>query len=268
VASRGGQQGARGEIDPDPAAETRTLTMRAVAAEIPVALVYNGVSHAVMLATPQDIEDFALGFSLTEGILRSPRELYSVEVERSTAGIEAQLSIAAERMVELKARRRSLTGRTGCGLCGAESLAHAVRTPARISSHCAASEAAIHRAMDELTSRQILHRETGATHAAGWADREGRLLLAREDVGRHNALDKLIGAMARQSLSSACGFALVTSRASSEMVQKAASFGIPLLAAMSAPTDLAVRLAAECGLTLLGFVRGSSHTVYAGTTAI
>ncbi|HXJ52718.1 MAG TPA: formate dehydrogenase accessory sulfurtransferase FdhD [Burkholderiales bacterium] len=239
-----------------------------MAAEVPVALVYNGVSHAVMLATPRDIEDFALGFSLSEGILRDPGELYSIEVERLEAGIEAQLSIAAERMMELKARRRSLAGRTGCGLCGAESLAHAARTPGRIlPGGGAASASAIHRAMDELAAEQVLHRETGATHAAGWADWEGRLLLAREDVGRHNALDKLIGAMAQRQLSSADGFAVITSRASSEMVQKAASFGIPLLAAMSAPTDLAVRLAADCGLTLIGFVRGSSHTVYAGTTA-
>jgi FdhD protein len=235
-----------------------------VAAEVPVALVYNGVSHAVMLATPQDIEDFALGFSLSEGILRSPTELYGVEVERSAAGIEAQLSIAAERMMELKARRRSLTGRTGCGLCGAESLAHAVRTPARIPrGDSAASATAIHRAMGQLASEQVLHRETGATHAAGWADWQGQVLLVREDVGRHNALDKLIGAMARQALSSADGFAIVTSRASSEMVQKAASVGIPLLAAMSAPTDLAIRLAEDCGLTLLGCVRGDSFVVYA-----
>jgi len=273
VAPRGGQQGAGGEVNPGPAKEGGGLsalatTARPVAAEVPVALVYNGVSHAVMLATPRDIEDFALGFSLSEGILRDPGELYSIEVERLEAGIEAQLSIAAERMMELKARRRSLAGRTGCGLCGAESLAHAARTPGRIlPGGGAASASAIHRAMDQLAAEQVLHRETGATHAAGWADWEGRLLLAREDVGRHNALDKLIGAMAQRQLSSADGFAVITSRASSEMVQKAASFGIPLLAAMSAPTDLAVRLAADCGLTLIGFVRGSSHTVYAGTTA-
>ena len=238
-----------------------------MAAEVPIALVYNGVSHAVMLATPQDIEDFALGFSLSEGILRSPSELHSVELERSAAGIEAQLSIAAERMMELKARRRSLAGRTGCGLCGAESLAHAVRTPERLPhGGAAASAAAIHRALGQLAAEQVLHRETGATHAAGWADREGRLLLAREDVGRHNALDKLIGAMARHKLSSAEGFAIVTSRASSEMVQKAASVGIPLLAAMSAPTDLAIRLAQDSGLTLIGCARRGSHVVYAGAT--
>ena len=238
-----------------------------VAAEVPVAMVYNGVSHAVMLATPQDLEDFALGFSLSEGILHSPGELYGVEVERSAAGIEAQLLIAAERMMELKSRRRSLAGRTGCGLCGAESLAHAVRIPGPIApGRGAANAAAVHRAMEELAARQVLHRETGATHAAGWAARDGELLVAREDVGRHNALDKLIGAMARRKLSGADGFAVITSRASSEMVQKAASIGIPLLAAMSAPTDLAVRLARDCGLTLIGFVRGSSHTVYSGTT--
>lgn len=241
--------------------------MSAIAAEVPVALVYNGLSHAVMLATPQDVEDFALGFSLSEGILRTPSQLYDVEVEHSEAGIEAQLSIAAERMMALKERRRSLTGRTGCGLCGAESLTHAVRKLDRIASGCLISAQAIHRAMDELADGQVLHRETGATHAAGWADAEGRLLLAREDIGRHNALDKLIGALARRGLPTGEGFALVTSRASSEMVQKAASVGIPLLAAMSAPTDLAVRLARDCGLTLVGFVRGARHTVYSGEVA-
>lgn len=241
--------------------------MSAIAAEVPVALVYNGLSHAVMLATPQDVEDFALGFSLSEGILGSASQLYDVEVEHSEAGIEAQLSIAAERMMALKERRRSLTGRTGCGLCGAESLAHAVRKLDPIASGCLVSQQAIHRAMDELAAGQVLHRETGATHAAGWADAEGRLLLAREDVGRHNALDKLIGAIARRGLPTGEGFALVTSRASSEMVQKTASVGIPLLAAMSAPTDLAVRLARDCALTLVGFVRGARHTVYSGALA-
>jgi formate dehydrogenase accessory protein FdhD len=239
------------------------LNPASVAAEVPVAMVYNGVSHAVMLATPQDLEDFALGFSLSEGIVGEARQLYGVEVERSEAGIEAQISIAAERMAELKARRRTLAGRTGCGLCGAESLAHALRRPESVAPGGRASAGAVHRAMEQLAAEQVLHRETGATLAAGWADWAGRLLLAREDVGRHNALDKLIGAMARRRLDPHDGFALVTSRASYEMVQKAASAGFRLLAALSAPTGLAVSLAERSGLTLLGFVRGERHVAYA-----
>jgi FdhD protein len=239
------------------------LNPLSVAAEVPVALVYNGVSHAVMLATPQDLEDFALGFSLSEGIVGDARQLYGVEVERREAGIEAQISIASERMAALKLRRRSLAGRTGCGLCGAESLDQAVRVPGAVAPGGHVHAEAIHRAMDQLSQQQALHRETGATHAAGWADWEGHLLLAREDIGRHNALDKLVGAMARKGLSPTEGFALVTSRASYEMVQKAAAAGFRLLAALSAPTELAVKLAEISGLTLLGFVRSGRHTLYA-----
>ncbi len=234
----------------------------AVAAEVPVALVYNGVSHAVMLATPQDLEDFALGFSLSEGIVGDARQLYGVEVERCGKGIEAQISIASERMAALKLHRRSLAGRTGCGLCGAESLDQAVRVPGTVEPGGHVHAEAIHRAMSQLSDEQALHRETGATHAAGWADWNGNLVLAREDIGRHNALDKLIGAMARRKLSPTEGFAVVTSRASYEMVQKAASAGFRLLAALSAPTELAVKLAEMSGLTLLGFVRSGRHTLY------
>jgi FdhD protein len=238
------------------------FTLR-VASEVPIALVYNGVSHAVMLATPQDLEDFALGFSLSEGIVGEARQLYGVEVERFEAGIEAQISIASERMAALKLRRRSLTGRTGCGLCGAESLEHAIRRPDPVAPGGRTSPDAIHSAMAQLSDGQALHRETGATHAAGWANWDGRLLLAREDIGRHNALDKLIGAMLRKGIDPKEGFALVTSRASYEMVQKAAAAGFRLLAALSAPTELAVKLAERSGLTLLGFVRAGRHVAYA-----
>jgi FdhD protein len=238
------------------------VPVRAVAAEVPVALVYNGVSHAVMLATPQDLEDFALGFSLSEGIVGNAGQLYGVEMERHDAGIQAQISIASERMAALKLRRRSLAGRTGCGLCGAESLEQAIRIPSSVAPGGRVRTEAIHRAMAHLSEQQALHRETGATHAAGWADWDGNLLLAREDIGRHNALDKLIGAMARKGIDPQCGFALVTSRASYEMVQKAAGAGFRLLAALSAPTELAVKLAERSGLTLLGFVRSGRHTLY------
>ncbi|MBY0342209.1 MAG: formate dehydrogenase accessory sulfurtransferase FdhD [Rhodocyclaceae bacterium] len=231
--------------------------------EVPVALVYNGISHAVMLATPNDIADFALGFSLTEGILQSPSELYDVEVVELTNGIEARLDIATERFVTLKDRRRNLTGRTGCGLCGVESLDAAVRNPAPVDDGLRVMPDAIHKALDNLSELQLVHKKTGAAHAAAFALPDGTVLYAREDVGRHNALDKLLGALARNKVNPKSGFVVVTSRASYEMVQKTASQGIALLAAVSAPTAYARRLAEESNLTLIGMTRGTRMTVYA-----
>ena len=231
--------------------------------EVPVALVYNGISHAVMLATPNDIADFALGFSLTEGILQSPTELYDVDVVELSNGIEARLEIATERFVTLKDRRRNLTGRTGCGLCGVESLDAAVRNPAPVEDGLRVTPAAIHRALENLSELQVVHKKTGAAHAAAFALNDGTVLYAREDVGRHNALDKLLGALARNKVDPKSGFVVVTSRASYEMVQKTASQGIALLAAVSAPTAYARRLAEESNLTLIGMTRGTRMTVYA-----
>lgn len=231
--------------------------------EVPVALVYNGISHAVMLATPNDIADFALGFSLTEGILQSPSELYDVDVVELTNGIEARLDIATERFVTLKDRRRNLTGRTGCGLCGVESLDAAVRNPAPVEDGLRVTPAAIHKALENLSELQLVHKKTGAAHAAAFALPDGTVLYAREDVGRHNALDKLLGALARNKVDPKSGFVVVTSRASYEMVQKTASQGIALLAAVSAPTAYARRLAEESNLTLIGMTRGTRMTVYA-----
>ncbi|HWV18166.1 MAG TPA: formate dehydrogenase accessory sulfurtransferase FdhD [Rhodocyclaceae bacterium] len=231
--------------------------------EVPVALVYNGISHAVMLATPNDIADFALGFSLTEGILQSPTELYDVDVVELSNGIEARLEIATERFVTLKDRRRNLTGRTGCGLCGVESLDAAVRNPAPVEDGLRVTPAAIHKALENLSELQVVHKKTGAAHAAAFALNDGTVLYAREDVGRHNALDKLLGALARNKVDPKSGFVVVTSRASYEMVQKTASQGIALLAAVSAPTAYARRLAEESNLTLIGMTRGTRMTVYA-----
>lgn len=231
--------------------------------EVPVALVYNGISHAVMLATPNDIADFALGFSLTEGILQSPSELYDVDVVELTNGIEARLDIATERFVTLKDRRRNLTGRTGCGLCGVESLDAAVRNPAPVDDGLRVSPDAIHKALENLSELQVVHKKTGAAHAAAFALPDGSVLYAREDVGRHNALDKLLGALARNKIDPKSGFVVVTSRASYEMVQKTASQGIALLAAVSAPTAYARRLAEESNVTLIGMTRGNRMTVYA-----
>lgn len=233
-----------------------------VVEEVPVALVYNGVSHAVMLATPADIEDFALGFSLCEGIVTSPREIYDVEVAHCAQGIEARIELAAERFMALKARRRSLAGRTGCGLCGVDSLDAAVRPPAVVSAAPQVGDEAIMRALARLPERQVLHGLTGGAHAAAWADLEGNVLLAREDVGRHNALDKLIGALARRGVAPGTGFVAVTSRASYEMVQKVAAFGAGLLVAVSAPTAYAVRMAQEANITLVGFARAGRLTFY------
>ncbi|MFM2057133.1 MAG: formate dehydrogenase associated protein [Pseudomonadota bacterium] len=235
-----------------------------VADEVPVALVYNGISHAVMMATPTDLADFALGFSLTEGILAAPDELLDVEVASGPAGITLQLTVTARRLAGLKDRRRSLAGRTGCGLCGTESLAEVVRPVAPLADGLRVAPAAIERAMLALAAAQPLNQATGATHAAAWCDPSGRLLLLREDVGRHNALDKLIGALRSAGLDLGAGLVAVTSRASFEMAHKCASAGIGLLAAISAPTRLAVQLAASANLTLIGFARGSRATVYAG----
>ena len=231
-----------------------------VAEEVPVALIYNGISHAVMLATPNDLEDFALGFSLAEGILSHPKELYGIEVVAQSAGIELRMEIAAERFHQLKEKRRSMTGRTGCGLCGAESLAQALRLPDAVNqSRETFSAAAILKALAEAAKNQPLQAETGATHASFWVSSTGEIEMAREDVGRHNALDKLLGAKAGDIKS---GFVLTTSRASYEMVQKVAVAGVSMLVAISAPTGLAIRMAEQSGITLVGFARPEQYVVY------
>ncbi len=239
-----------------------------VAEEVPVALVYGGVSHAVMLTTPQDLEDFALGFSLSESILTRPGELYDLEVVPGRGGIELRMEIASERMAALKAHRRALAGRTGCGLCGVDSLDQLARRAAvhrlpgnRLPMQVSASM--LQRAIDELQATQPLFALTGAVHAAAWCDARGAVQLVREDVGRHNALDKLIGARFAARQTDTDGFVLITSRASYEIVQKAATVGIGVIAAMSAPTGMAVRMADGAGVTLIGFARGGRFSVYA-----
>ena len=231
-----------------------------VAEEVPVALIYNGISHAVMLATPRDLENFALGFSFAEGILSHPKELYGIEVVAQSDGIELRMEIAAERFHQLKEKRRSMTGRTGCGLCGAESLAQALRLPDAVNqSQETFSAAAILKALAEAAKNQPLQAETGATHASFWVSSTGEIELVREDVGRHNALDKLLGAKAADNKS---GFVLTTSRASYEMVQKVAVAGVSMLVAISAPTRLAIRMAEQSGITLVGFARPEQYVVY------
>lgn len=238
-----------------------------VAEEVPIALVYNGVSHAVMLATPEDLEDFALGFSLSEGIIHAPSDLYSVEVVQQPNGIELQLDVATACFQSLKEKRRSMTGRTGCGLCGSDSLQHALRLPSEAqlavlngAPPLAISAPVLLQASDAIRRAQALQAITGATHASAYMSIAGDVLLLREDVGRHNALDKLIGAL-KQSDQPA-GFIMTTSRASYEMVQKAVSAGVNMLVAISAPTGLAIRIAKQYGVTLVGFTRQSSFVVY------
>jgi FdhD protein len=233
-----------------------------LAQEVPIAFEYNGISHAVMLATPADLEDFALGFTVSESIA-VPAQWRGVDVRESAAGVTLAIDIAPEAFVHLKARRRTLAGRTGCGICGAESLGQVLRPLPDLSAVALrVSAAALTRAHAQLAAVQPLQRATGAAHVAVWCDCDGAVVAAREDVGRHNALDKLIGALVRARIDPRAGFALVTSRASVEMVQKSATVGIAVLAAVSAPTALAVRSAASCGQTLIGFARGAAFNVY------
>jgi FdhD protein len=236
-----------------------------VAEEVPVALEYNGVSHAVMLATPLDLEDFALGFSLSEGILDAAHELYAVEEETSPLGVTLHLQVASGPFARLKERRRTLTGRTGCGLCGTESLEHVARSlPVLpdLAEQRLFSRESISRAMSQFVELQTLQQATGAVHAAAWCSAQGDVMWLREDVGRHNALDKLIGALAAHDVDAASGFIAVTSRASFEMVQKTAMAGVSLLAAVSAPTSFAVTTAQKAGMTLVGFARQQDLVVY------
>jgi FdhD protein len=242
-------------------------TQDSVAEEVPVALLYNGEPHAVMMATPQDLADFALGFSLTEEIVSEPAQVEALEIralgEEAAAGFEVRMRIPPPRQQLLQQRQRSLAGRTGCGLCGAQAIAEAMRAPRRVPAGVAVGAGAVHRALEQMRVGQTLNAATGAVHAAAWADADGGVSFLREDIGRHNALDKLVGALLNAGLDPAQGFAVITSRASYEMALKAAIAGIPLLAAISAPTARAIRVAQEAGLSLIGFARSNCLVVYA-----
>jgi FdhD protein len=240
---------------------TRHSAALALAEEVPVALLFNGITHAVMMASPTDLEDFALGFALTEGLLQTPSQLFGVDTEVLAQGIEVRLEVAAQAEQALKERRRSMAGRTGCGLCGADSLGQ-VRLALPQAPEVMVATQAMFKAHAMLRSKQPEKLRTGATHAAAWANLQGDIVLVREDVGRHNALDKLIGALLKAKHDMASGFVCITSRASFEMVHKAATAGVGLLAAVSAPTARAVRTADACGLVLAGFVRGDDAVFY------
>jgi FdhD protein len=233
-----------------------------IAEETPVAIVYNGIPHVVMMATPQDLEDFALGFSITEELIRSPADLEKLECIRYSQGIEIQATVSSACEEIIAGRTRRLTGRTGCGICGADSVSAVLKELHPVGAAVSIPATAIRGALDSLVSHQTLNAVAGAVHAAGWAGLDGEIQVVREDVGRHNALDKLIGALLKRGTDPKTGFVVVTSRASFEMVQKTTVLGASLMAAISGPTGLAVRIAQQAGLTLVGFARPGGHTVY------
>jgi FdhD protein len=235
-----------------------------VAEEMPIAMLYNGVSFAVMMATPHDLDDFALGFSLSEGLVDAPWQFLGVESQTLLEGLQLRIQVSpdAHGAHLSNERERLLPGRSGCGICGTRDLEQAIRQSPPVGAGSHVSRTAMENALAQLHALQPLNAATGAVHAAAWADPEGNIVLVREDVGRHNALDKLIGAMHRAGLDPQRGMALVTSRASYEMVTKAASAGMSFLVAISAPTALAIQLARSAGITLVGFARPGSHNVY------
>jgi len=233
-----------------------------IAEEVPISLIYNGVPHVVMLATPTNLEEFSLGFSITEGIIKNPQELLSARIYNRSNGIEVQLKIPDNRFQGMADKGRNLTGRTGCGLCGASTLKQAIRQPNQVNGDLSLSGAQLRSALTDIKRHQTLNQLTGAVHAAAWVVPGQGIVDIREDVGRHNALDKLIGLLLRTNKDLSAGFVIVTSRASYEMVQKTAWVGITMLAAISAPTGLAIRLADETGLTLIGFARDDQHVIY------
>jgi FdhD protein len=235
----------------------------AVAEEMPIALVYHDVPHVVMLATPADLEDFAVGFTLSEGLVANREEIRGVTVTYGDGAADLHISVAWERFTALLQRRRNLAGRTGCGLCGAETASDAIREVPSVPAGVSVSATQLHQAIEELKARQPINARTGSVHAAAWVLPGAGIQVVREDVGRHNALDKTLGALARSGADFAAGYMLITSRASYEMVQKCATVGIPMLVALSAPTAFAVRLAQRAGLTLVAFARTDRHVVYA-----
>jgi FdhD protein len=238
-------------------------TVDDLADEQPVAFKFCGIPHVVMLASPADLDDLAVGFTLSEGIVAARQDIRAVRVESIDGALEVDIDIAPQCFSELLKRRRNLSARTSCGLCGAETVAEAIRPPPGLPPGLLFSAREIHEALDALPAQQPLNARTGSIHAAAFVVPSRGLTLVREDVGRHNALDKLIGALVHRGDELAGGAVVMTSRASYEIVQKAATVGIAAIVAVSAPTAFAVRLARSVGLTLIGFARPGRHVVYA-----
>jgi len=233
-----------------------------VAEEVPIALVYNGRPYVVVMGTPSDLEDLAVGFSRTEAVVDDSSQIERLDVVRASHGIELQIQIPTANAERLEARARALVSRTGCGLCGVETITDALRVPTPLSSRLTVTAEALWLAGAELSRQQTLNNETKTVHGAGWAMADGRLSIVREDVGRHNALDKLAGAIVREGRSACDGAVLLTSRVSVEMVQKAAMLGAPVIVAVSAPTALAIKTADEAGITLLAIARDDGYGVF------
>ncbi len=236
--------------------------IRTVPTETPVALTYGRATHAVMLATPADLEDFAVGFSLAEGIIGAPADISALEIVALSDGIECRMDLAADRLDALTRRQRRMAGPSGCGLCGLDSLAAAVRPVPPVTASRSFTPAMIREAMQAMQDAQGLNAVTRAVHAAAFWTPERGLVALREDVGRHNALDKLTGALARAGVNAADGMVLLSSRVSLEMVQKTAIAGAPVLVAVSAPTSLAIRTAAAAESTLVGVARPDGCEVF------
>lgn len=235
---------------------------RVIPEETPIAFTYGGTTHAVMMATPADLEDFAIGFALTEGLIGAPEEAGEVEIVASELGIELRSWLGRGRQEAYAERRRSMAGPTGCGLCGIESLEQAVRSLPVLDNRLRVRAEALIAAMERLPGEQSINRETRAVHAAAFWSPASDTLIVREDVGRHNALDKLAGALTRQKIAASQGVVLMTSRVSVELVQKAAMIGAPMIAAVSAPTARAVRDAQNCGMTLVAVMRGRDFEIF------
>ncbi|MHC9513061.1 formate dehydrogenase accessory sulfurtransferase FdhD [Enterobacter mori] len=233
-----------------------------LAEEVPVALVYNGISHVVMMASPKDLELFAIGFSLSEGIIDHPQEIYGMDVVKACNGLEVQIELSSRRFMGLKERRRALAGRTGCGVCGVEQLNDIGKPVTPLPFTQTFNLANLNKALEHLNDVQPIGQLSGCTHAAAWVLPSGDIIGGHEDVGRHVALDKLLGRRARESDVWQQGAALVSSRASYEMVQKAAMCGVEILFAVSAATTLAVEVAECCNLTLVGFCKPGRATIY------
>ena len=231
----------------------------AVVAEVPVALSFNGIAYAVMMATPCDLEDFIRGFAIGEGIVDSARAIFDIDTEFGDVGVAVNATVSNQTSHRLKSRRRSMAGPSGCGLCGIESIEHMTRDISPLQAAILPSQAALDKAVSDMRHRQVLSQATSGAHAAVWCDMDGGIVSLREDVGRHNALDKLIG---WHSVNSADGFVLVSSRASYEMVAKTATAGVSVLAAVSAPTSMAVETARAANLKLIAFASNGRHALY------
>lgn len=240
----------------------------AVAQEVPVALIYNGTPHAVMMATPADLEDFAFGFSLSEGIIGTASDIEEIAISEVNAGVTVNMWIPEHQHALLADQKRTMAGRSGCGLCGIESLENAVRPLKQIQSDVTFSVDHIRAGLRALDEKQLINAETKSVHAAAWADAKGQVRFLREDIGRHNALDKVVGAIARGDTDGAGGFLYLTSRCSYEMVQKANTLGVPLIVAISAPTALALDLATENKMTIIGIARDDAMTIFSGPDRI